>query len=203
MSMRACLSVVAPAVVMAFFAGTARAAMSASAQIALTSTVGADNHYTITVDNTGTTNIGTFWFAWTPPGAPIEYDFLPTAPSAASEPTGWVGLISPGFPGTSIEYYNVSGSAISPGQMGTFQFTTTDTPATLQGSVFGFPITTSFIYEGFPEVGAFAQVNPTFVAAPEPASVGVLGVVGVVGVVGVGLLRRRRVAPGQRPAAGF
>ncbi len=187
MTTRVAFRLMMPALVFASFAGTANAALSASAQIALSSTVGANNNYTITLNNTGTTNIGTFWFAWTPPGDPVEYDFLPTAPSAANQPTGWAGLISAGFPGTSIEYYNISGSAITPGQSGTFQFTTTDSKATLQGTAFGvFPITESFVYAGDPEVGSFAQVNPSFVAAPEPASLGVLA------VAGVALLRRRR-----------
>ena len=188
MRTRAFSYLVAPVAVVAFFAGTAKAALtlSASAQVALTSSAGGNNTYTITVNNTGTDNIGTFWFAWTPPGDPIEYDFLPTPPSAASGPTGWVAPNITAFPGTSIEFYNVSGNPIMPGQSGTFHFTTTDSVATLQGTTFGFPNTTSFIYDGFPEVGATAQVNPTVTVAPEPASAGVLA------VVGLGLLRRRR-----------
>ena len=157
------------------------AAVPAMGALSATATIfgvpnGAAYDYTVSVKDTGTTDIGTFWFAWTPPGAPIEYDFLPHAPSSANQPAGWVGLISGGFPGTSIEYYNVSGSPISPGQTATFQFTTTDSPATLQGSVFGFPMTTSFIYEGAPEVGSFSRVDPAFV--PEPSCRGVIGLGG-------------------------
>jgi len=151
-------------------------------QLAGTATIsdvqsGPNYNYTVQLKNTSaSTDIGTFWFAWTPPGDPTEYDFLPTAPSVAGQPTGWIGSISPGFPGTSIEFYNNTGSAITPGQTGTFTFTTTDSPATLQGFQFGsFPITDSFIYAGAPEVGSFAQVNPVFVV-PEPSSIGLLAV---------------------------
>ena len=123
-------------------------------QLAGTATIssapdGANFDYTILLTNTGTTDIGTFWFAWTPPNQPLEYDFLLSSPLSTSEPVGWVGLASPGFPGYSIEYYNLFGSPISPGQTGTFLFTSSDTPSQLQGLSLGiFPITRSFIYVG-------------------------------------------------------
>ncbi len=141
---------------------------------------GPNYDYTISVTDTGTTNIGTFWFAWTPPGQPIEYDFLPSLPTGMTQPAGWVGPASLGFPGYSIEYYNVSGSPITPGNTATFQFTSSDTPLQLQATTFGFPNTTSFIYEGAPEVGATARVNPVFV--PEPSSA-VLAAIGCAGAL--------------------
>jgi hypothetical protein len=142
-------------------------------QLAGTATIagtpnGPNFNYTISLTNTGTLNIGTFWFAWTPPGMPTEYDFLPSAPFSISQPTGWLGPASFGFPGYSIEYYNSTGSLIGPGQIATFQFTSPDSPTTLQGSTFGFPDTTSFIYSGSPEVGSTARVDPVFV--PEPST---------------------------------
>jgi hypothetical protein len=166
------------------------AATPASAQLAATATIsavpnGPNFDYTISLTNTGTSNIGTFWFGWTPPGMPFEYDFLPFAPSSISEPTGWTGPAPFGFPGYSIEYYNVSGSLIAPGQIGTFHFSSHDSPTTLQGSSIGFPITTSFIYSGLPESGPTARVNPVFV--PEPASLWLFGA----GGLGLLLLFRR------------
>ncbi len=143
-------------------------ALSASATISAAPD-GSNFDYTIQVTNTGTDNIGTFWFAWTPPQMPTEYDFLSSNPSSASGPAGWVAPAPFGFPGYSIEFYNITGSPISTGQTDTFQFTTSDSPTALQQSTFGFKNTTSFIYSGFPEVGATAEVSPTFVV-PEPSS---------------------------------
>jgi hypothetical protein len=138
---------------------------------------GTNFDYTIVLANPAAsgTDIGTFWFAWSPPGDPTEYDFLPSSPTVTGQPSGWVGLTSTGFPGYSIEYYNVSGSLIAPGHTGTFQFTSPDSPAVLKGLSFGiFPITESFIYAtatttpGIAPVEAYAQVNPVFV--PEPSA---------------------------------
>jgi hypothetical protein len=132
---------------------------------------GVNFDYTISLKNTGNTNIGTFWFGWTPPNMPTEYDFLPSQPLSSNQPPGW--LVGPfaGSPGFSIEFYNSTGSLIAPGQTAKFYFTSPDSPATLQGSTFGFHDTTSFIYEGAPEVGTTVQVNPLFVAAPKPPAV--------------------------------
>src|SRR6476660_1352749 len=77
---------------------------------------GANFDYTIVLTNTGTTNIGTFWFAWTPPGQPIEYDFLPSPANPTTFPSGWLGYDVPGFPGYSLEFYNYTGSNIAPGE---------------------------------------------------------------------------------------
>jgi hypothetical protein len=171
------------------WAGPALAALSATATISSTPD-GSNFDYTVSVTDNGTTDIGTFWFAWTPPGDPTEYDFLPTPPSAEAGPSGWTAPLVTAFPGTSIEYHNVSGSPISPGQTGTFTFTSSDSPTTLQGKQFGtFPITESFIYEGAPEVGSFSQVNPVFVV-PEPSSAALLALAGC----SIAARRRRRAA---------
>ena len=160
-------------------------------QLAATATIfatpnGSNFDYMISLTNTGTTDIGTFWFAWTPPGMPVEYDLLPSEPFSISQPTGWLGPASAGFPGFSIEYYNHGGSFIAPKETATFQFTSPDSPKTLQGSTFGFPNTTSFIYAGVPEVGATARVDPVFV--PEPSTYALLAA----GCAGLLALRRRK-----------
>src|SRR5476651_1617316 len=82
--------------------------ISASATLSMTST-SAPYHYTITVLNTGTENIGTFWFAWT--DTPTFYDFLPSLPTAIGKPVGWFAPITNNGlgDGYGIEYYNLSG----------------------------------------------------------------------------------------------
>jgi hypothetical protein len=161
------------------------------AQLAATATIssiqnGSNFDYTVLLTNTGKSDIGTFWFAWTPPGMPVEYDFLPNEPFSISQPAGWLGPASAGFPGFSIEYYNHGGDAIAPGETATFLFSSPDSPEVLQGSTFGFPNTTSFIYGGQPEVGPTAQVNPVFVPEPSTYSLLALSAAGL-----LGLLRRR------------
>jgi len=145
---------------------TSLAGLSATATISANS--GEPHGYTINLTNTGDTDIGTFWFAWTPPGQPIEYDFLPSPANPTTFPSGWLGYDVPGFPGYSLEFYNYTGSNIAPGETGLFEFTTNDSPSTLAGTSLGFPITTSVIYAGSPLVGTAAFVSVT--AVPEPAS---------------------------------
>src|SRR5262245_5401665 len=72
-----------------FSTGTAFASLAPTATISATPH-GANYDYTILLKNTGTTNIGTFWFAWTPPDLPDEFDFLPSEPLSVSQPPGWV-----------------------------------------------------------------------------------------------------------------
>jgi hypothetical protein len=169
---------------------TAHASLAATATVSTTSTT-SPYSYTITLDNTGTTNIGTLWFGWIP-----GYDFLPAAPTNISVPSGWTGFSDgPDFTGDgfSLEMYNLSGSAIAPGAIGTFGFKSTASPTALEGAaqfLTQYPATTSFVYIGFPENDPGAQFAAT-VAVPEPASLGILT---------VGLLTTLRRRP-RRPIA--
>src|SRR5690348_17111375 len=67
-------------------ASSTLAALNATATISTSQTTAPFN-YTITLHNTGDTDIGTFWFSWVP--TPFSYDFLPSAPTNVSTPTGW------------------------------------------------------------------------------------------------------------------
>ena len=147
----------------------------ASAQMTLVSTTGTGTpvyHYDITVNNTGTTNIGTFWFAWLPTG-----DFLPTAPSAVSNPTGWGDTLTgagTSADGTAIEWVAAS-NPITPGHsLSGFDFSTTDSPTVLAGnapSAPSTPILTSVVYSGgpFSDAGYDFRVSE---AAPATAQTG-------------------------------
>lgn len=141
--------------------------ISASAEISLVSTdnSGATPVYTydIALKNTGTTTLGTFWFAWTP-GA----DFLATVPLSTSDPAGWSDIIHDEHSstnGTSIEWTAASAAArVAPGvTLPGFSFTSTDSPAELAGKSLTHPATkvgTSFVYSA----GAFSDSGFSFVA---------------------------------------
>ena len=48
--------------------------------------------YDLTLNDTGTTNVGTFWFAWIPGDG-----FMTVAPTAVQSPSGWTGTITNGW----------------------------------------------------------------------------------------------------------
>ena len=181
-----------------FSPATAFAGLLATATVS-TSSTSAPYDYTISLHNSGTTNIGTLWFAWT--DQPMNYDFLPSSPTVTGLPMGWVAPIvhNPysfyATDGYSIEFYNLTGSPIAPGANATFSFMSPDPPATIGGpaSVAGNQVTTSFIYGGFPQSDAGFKFNAS--VAPEPASIMLAAVGG-----GLGFLAWRRACRRARTA---
>jgi hypothetical protein len=138
---------------------------SASAQLELVSTTGTQSspvyNYAMTLTNTGTTNLGTYWFAWIP-----GEDFLPSLPSTVSDPAGWshaiTGSNSSGD-GSAIRW-EASTVALTPGQsLSGFDFSTADSPTALEGDSPthpSMPALTSFTYIAAP----FADAGFQFVA---------------------------------------
>ena len=132
--------------------------------------------YSLTLNNTGSTNIGTFWFAWVPGG-----DFLFPKPVSASTPTDWtVGLFTNNTnTGTSIRWVNTA-NPLKPGEsLSGFNFVSAETPDQLLGDVAsgtgaGLPILTSFVYIGAPFGDPGVQFAPA-AATPEPSSLFLLG----------------------------
>ncbi len=116
--------------------------------------------YTITLTDTGTTPIGTFWFAWVP-----GQDYLSARPTVTGSPSGWTATITGGFPGDgfAIEWVAGAGSAIGIGGVSAaFTFTSTETPAQMGAAApfFAGPATTtSFIYAGAPLSSAGAKIT--------------------------------------------
>ena len=122
--------------------------------------------YSATLDDIGTTTIGTFWFAWIP-----GQDYLDTPPTNIVKPAGWTALITNGgagdgyaiqFKATSSAFDLQSGHSLSG-----FGFTSTETPAQLSGNspFYPTPETTSFVYSGAPFSTAGFKFTAT-VSAP-------------------------------------
>jgi hypothetical protein len=134
------------------------AASPALAQLAgtgeLTCSPGSAGNYnnTIVIHNTGSTTIGTFWFAWIP-----GEDFLPSLPGGLTAPPGWYAYVEQGiYDSYSIQWYAYTPAFyIQPGQsLSGFGFSGPDTPQTLAGLSPQFPrynVTDSYLYVGPPE----------------------------------------------------
>jgi hypothetical protein len=134
--------------------------------------------YDLTLNNTGTTDVGTFWFSWIP-GA----NFMTMPPTAIQSPAGWTG-VDISFSGTDSIQWVDSGSLSAGTSQSGFEFDSTLTPAQMAGpsSMPGFPVATSFVYIGAPLVGPGLQ----FVATPAPASTPEPGTI-ILTALGIGL----------------
>jgi Hint domain len=128
-------------------------AETASATITAIQLAPAEWQYSVTLHDTGSTTVGTFWFAWVP-----GQDFLDTRPSSVTDPAGWQDLITHGG---SNDGYAIQWT-VSPGSpdlqsgdaLSGFSFTSSDAPSAVFGdSDFhsGTPVLTSFVYAGAPE----------------------------------------------------
>jgi hypothetical protein len=124
--------------------------------------------YDLTLTDTGTTTIGTFWFSWIP-GA----GFMPVAPSSVASPAGWSDILTNSD--GAIQWTN--STPLSPGSsLSGFEFDSTLTLAQLEGpstSNPSDPVDTFFTYSGAPFSDAGFQGVATPAAAattPEPAT---------------------------------
>ena len=140
--------------------------------------------YSLTLTDTGTTPIGTFWFSWIP-----GYDLLPSSPTSISSPTGWTGSAQHEGIGVDSAQWVTTASPLQPGQsLSGFKFDSPDSPAKISGvsSLLGLPVEESYVYIGAPETDpGFALRVATIV--PEPASLVLL-----TGPATLLLLRRKR-----------
>lgn len=156
--------------VMLLAAGSALASETATATIQQTGTSGSNFDYTITVKDTGSTAIGTFWYSWIP-----GENFMKSSPVSVTDPSNWTDNITFGD-GYAIQWLADSGAEIQPGGSLTFSYESPDNFATTTGnspyySNPSVPTGTSFIYSGGPfSDGGFQFV----VAAPEPGSFALL-----------------------------
>lgn len=163
------------------------AALSASATISLVNQPTATTYnYNISLHNTGTTPIGTFWFAWIP-----GQDYMATAPITITNPSTWASTVTGGGGSNGYAILWTAGTTIpAGGTLSTFSFTSADAPASFNGNSVFYPTTpvgTSFVYSGGPFSDSGYQFVVTQAAAtPEPASLSLLAIGGLAAV------RRRR-----------
>ena len=157
-------------------------AQSAVATISDVAVSGGFN-YTILLTNpsSDTFNLNSFWYGWT-----LSGNNLPSFPSTAANSLGWANNLD----GASIQWENSSGSALMPGQTGTFTFFSTATPS----AITTLPSGPSVVYvngngpQSFGENSpgsASPAFSPTLVSAPEPSSVSLL-IVGSLGLLATG-----------------
>jgi hypothetical protein len=174
-------------VALAFMNLPARGSLSATSTIQPIQLTSNSFEYLLTLTNTGTSPIGTFWFGWIP-----GYDLLPTTPTTITPPTGWQGVNAPDIGVASAQFYSAS-SPLQPGQtLSGLSFTTSDSPSAIGGtsSFFGVPVEESYIYSTVPPtLSPFTDPSgvlmPTTVT-PEPATLGLLAAGGLL------LMRRAR-----------
>jgi hypothetical protein len=147
-------------------------AQSATATISGLAAGGGVFDYTITLKNTGTTSLDSFWYAWTLGG-----NNLSAAISNPGSSLGWVDTALEG--NTSISWEGNSGNTLGMGQTATFTFDSTETPTAITTS----PSGESVAYVSGTGPNTFGQnspgsaspvFSPTLVAAPEPSSLGLL-----------------------------
>jgi hypothetical protein len=168
-------------IVCAAFAGFARGDEMASATIDPTSLGGGVYQYDVTLNDVGTTPVGTFWFSWIP-----GENFMPVMPTNIDSPAGWSDVVTHGgaTDGYGIQWVASGPSdALNPGQSSSsYQFQSTVTPEELAAANMFYlsnqlPVATSFIYGGAPRSDAGFELEPTISSAPEPSTMLWTGVI--------------------------
>jgi hypothetical protein len=171
---------------LAVAAALAASAVSGQAQSA-TATIsdvqnGGSFDYTITLNNTGSDSLNSFWYGWTQAG-----NNLPANPTSAGNLSGWGNDLD----ANSIMWINSTGTALLPGKSATFTFVSPTSPSAITKS----PSGESVAYVGGID---FSQgvagdstgiFSPTLVATPEPSTLGLV----VVGALGFSSTLRRKI----------
>jgi hypothetical protein len=157
--------------------------------------------YDLTLSNTGTTTIGTFWFSWIPADG-----FMGVTPTNVMSPAGWTAMIT--NMGASIQWTNPTMPLAMGDSVTGFMFDSTMTPAQFLGTFpgpglgMGDRITTAFLYIGVPfgnpmgsDPGAQITAMPAAsVSTPEPSTLSLAAIaMGLLALV-AGTSRKRVVS---------
>jgi hypothetical protein len=130
-------------------------------------------HYDLTLEDTGTTTLGTFWFSWIPGD-----NFMPVSPTSITSPAGWQDFVTSGGPssGFAIQWTAMTpASDLTAGHtLSGFSFDSSLTLAQLESDASGSPsdpVDTAFVYSGGPFSDAGLKIVATAaVATPEPTT---------------------------------
>lgn len=143
---------------------------------------GANWNYTITLTDTGATQIGSLWYAWTPDVSPNFY--LPAGTiSNISGQNGWTGSTV----ANSIQFVG-GANALNAGNSVELFYTASFSPTTLAATLnSGLSVAYSGGIEASASTGDFTIA---IVAAPEPSPVALI----VIGLVGLAFFGGRRLA---------
>jgi hypothetical protein len=148
-------------------------------------------HYDLILNDTGTTTVGTFWFAWIP-----GQNYMPTTPFNIAGPTSWTPVITGGGAGNghAVRWVAAVGVRLNPGdsQSG-FGFDSATTPTEMAGNAVYFanpPVTTTVVYSAgaFSDAGLTFTIPLTAAATPEPSAI----VLSSLGLAGLMAARRKR-----------
>jgi hypothetical protein len=150
--------------------------------------------YTVTLDNTGSTALEGFWYAWTDDGNNLA--------SAASNPGNSLGWSSSLFNSTSIQYQGGAGDALGIGQSATFTFDSSETPTEITSGASGESVvyTGSIGFDDNGPGGSSPIFSPTLVSTPEPSSVALVAL-GCTGLVLTKRIKFWRSVPGVHDSA--
>jgi hypothetical protein len=159
--------------VSALLAVPASAALLATATMTDSQISPGKYQYDLTLNDVGTTTIGTFWFGWVP-----GLNFMSATPASVTSPAGWTDNLTTG-PGTAIQWLAGSNLLSPGGSLSGFSFQSTESPAQLAGFAAPpnqtFPVTTSFVYSGAPFSDTGYQFVPSVVPLPDTVSLLGLG----------------------------
>jgi fermentation-respiration switch protein FrsA (DUF1100 family) len=168
-------------------AATAHASgIFATATITGTEISPGEYNYSITLNNTGTTTIGTYWFGWVP-----GEGFLTSTPTSVVSPAGWTDTVTNS--GAAVRWVTTTNLLASGDSLSGFSFDSTETPAQLlltapSGVGAGDPVTTSYVYIGAPLGDPGFQLDTQL--TPEPGTMLLL----LTGGSLVGFVKRKLLA---------